>query len=788
MTTDTPTRPFRAIGTPGRRAGQALIDLGLGVRLALRSGRTGGLRLALTAVGVGLCVAVLLLGASLDRAQDRRQERTDALNPMTLTQQGAPPGAELFMALPYDQTFQGRLISGTELSPRGPAATPPPGVPTFPAAGTVVLSPALRDLLASPAGESLRPRFTEPVTGVIGDAGLTSPSDLRFYRGIEAPAGTFDGTDTYSDVVASGWGGMSRLQTETAAGELIRTAVVVGAAVVLLPLLIFVSLMSRLGAATRDRRTAALRMIGATGGQLRRVLAAETFVGALGGVLVGIVGFLTVRHAPWLRIGGDGFFPADIAPSPWLATAVVIGVPAVATSSAVLGSRFVTVERRSGRVATGGRVLLLLVVAGLIGIHVITPGLKLFGSAAMGVTATTVLLTLLLIPALLAPLLSQVARLVPRRSLTWTLAGRRIQGDVGTAARAVAGMCVVVAAGTTMLALLSITGTTSTNGYHPEQKPTQYRIQLSAVGHAEVNDMVERVQTVPGVDTVVGGSYVWMTARPSDGGFEVLIADCGDLTALGVPRCQEGDVFRVPQFGATRDGRPGDVLTPSRGDGGPEASWTVPPDVEDLAAPVGMTMFAPFLIATPSALGDDLDNFVATSFSSFEVDTDRPDALDDLRNAVGGFGARAAVTSPTEWAADSGRVQLSSTLQTGLILGGGLTLAVALAGLLVVAIEQLVGRRRALTLTVAAGVPRSVLARSVLVGALITGTTGALLGTAVGLLLAWYISAILFTTISLNALIVAAIAGVAVAATVLVTAATLPALSALTRLESLRTE
>lgn len=790
MTTDTPTRPLPATGTATRRGRQALIDLGLGVRLALRSGRTGGLRLTLTAIGVGLCVAVLLLGASLDRAQEHRQARTEAVTPIGQFQGEPAAGARFFVAMTTDQTYRGRLVSGVDLAALDADPPLPPGIDAFPAPGTVIVSPALRDLLASPEGEQLRPRFTDPVVGVIGDDGLLSPSDLRFYRGTEPPAVVdTDLTDGRTDGYSWGWGAVPLASGDLMAGTLIRTAIVTGAAVVLVPLLIFVSLMSRLGAATRDRRTTALRIIGGTGGQLRRILAGETLVGAISGVCVGVLMFLVARRAPWLRIGGGGFFPTDISPSPWLAAAVMLGVPAIATASVMGGSHFVTIERRVGRVATPGRVLLVVLVAGLIGAQVATGGLNRFGPAALGVTAVTVLLTLVLIPVLLVPLLSWVSGLVPQRSLIWVLAGRRLGSDVGTSARAVAGISVVVAAGMTMLMMLSITGTTSTNGYHADRDPNRYQIQVDAVPAADVTTVLEKVHAVDGVVAVTGGSYVWLTGRDSPEGSEVFVAGCDQIERFtGVVGCRDDQVYRIAGFGFGEIMGPGTVLHPSSQRATADNSFTLPQDVRDIEPTSAMDTYAPYLMVTPSALGSHIDAVLADSFGHFVVDTDRPDALDDLRNAVGSLGGRATVTSSTEWAADGGRVQLTSTLQTGLILGGGLTLAVALAGLLVVAIEQLVGRRRALTLTVAAGVPRSVLARSVLVGALITGTTGALLGTGVGLLLAWYVSSILDTVMSLDVLTVLAIAGAAVLATVLVTAATLPALSTLTRLESLRTE
>lgn len=786
MTTGTPLRATRA-DTAAGPARQLLVDLGIGVRLALRSGPVGGARLGLTAVGVGLCVAVLLLGASLDRAQDSRQARAEALYPTTVAQAAAPAGAQLFLALPSEQTYRGLLVSGVDLTARGPGATPPPGVAVFPEPGTLVVSPALRDLLAAPEGELLRPRFSEPVVGTIGDGGLTSSTDLRFYRGIQPIADGFDRTPSDADEVAWAWGGLPVMGSDPELGDLLRLAVVTGAAVVLVPLLVFVSLMARLGAATRDRRTAALRMIGATGAQRRRILAGETLVGALGGLVVGWLGFLLVRSAAWLRVGGDGFFADDITPHPWLAVAVVAGVPAIAVGSVLIGSQRVTVDRRRVRVASlWARLVLAGAVMTLVALQVWASP-NLFRGAASSVVAATVLLTLSLVPVLMAPLLSLVTRLVPARNLEWQLAARRVGADLGTSARAVAGVSVVVAAGVAMLALMSVTAPTVTNSHHADQDPHRYRLQVDRATSSELAEVLGRVRAVPGVGATVGGSYVWMTSG-SDAGFEVLIADCTQLAALGVGGCQDGDVFRIPQFGSPAVGQPGDVLHPSYETVTAATSWTIPATVEDLPAPVGMTIFAPYLIATPTALAADLDPILARSFAFFTVDTDRSDAVDDLRNAVGGFGSRATVTSSTEWAADSGRVQLTSTLQTGLVLGGGLTLAVALAGLVVVAIEQLVSRRRALTLTVVAGVPRAAVARSVMAGAVITGVSGTLLGTAVGLVLVSYVSSILFITPAVGVLPVLLIAATAVLAVLLVTAATLPALGRLTRLESLRTE
>lgn len=128
------------------------------------------------------------------------------------------------------------------------------------------------------------------------------------------------------------------------------------------------------------------------------------------------------------------------------------------------------------------------------------------------------------------------------------------------------------------------------------------------------------------------------------------------------------------------------------------------------------------------------------------------------------------------------------TITTGLYLGSGLTLLVAALGLLVTAIEQLTERRRALTLTVATGVPRAVLARSLMIGAALPVLVGTVLSVAAGLALAWFLGTLLDEPFDPDVGLILLFSGAAILVILLVTSATLPALRRLTRPESLRTE
>ncbi|BCB77419.1 hypothetical protein ACFQ1L_20735 [Phytohabitans flavus] len=58
-----------------------IADLLMGARLAFAGGRDGWTRAVLTALGVGIGVAMLLLAAAVPGALDARQARGDARDP-----------------------------------------------------------------------------------------------------------------------------------------------------------------------------------------------------------------------------------------------------------------------------------------------------------------------------------------------------------------------------------------------------------------------------------------------------------------------------------------------------------------------------------------------------------------------------------------------------------------------------------------------------------------------------------------------------------------------------------
>ncbi|GGM20653.1 FtsX-like permease family protein [Micromonospora yangpuensis] len=173
------------------------------------------------------------------------------------------------------------------------------------------------------------------------------------------------------------------------------------------PVLALAGQCARLGAPARDRRLAALRLAGATPGQVTLVAALETGVASLLGALVALGAYLAGREVfdrPDQR--GQLALPTDVLPHPGVLAAVVLGLPLVATVATVLLLRAVVtgplgVTRRATRSGAPRPWAGLLIGVGLLAFASIRPVLEVY--ARTGVEAPTWLVpTLLMTGGLLA--------------------------------------------------------------------------------------------------------------------------------------------------------------------------------------------------------------------------------------------------------------------------------------------------------------------------------------------------------------------------------------------------
>ena len=71
----------------------------------------------------------------------------------------------------------------------------------------------------------------------------------------------------------------------------------VGVVVLLMPVAAFVGAAARIGGEARDRRLAAVRLVGADRAMARRIAAGEVLAGAVAGVALGGLGFVVLPPA-----------------------------------------------------------------------------------------------------------------------------------------------------------------------------------------------------------------------------------------------------------------------------------------------------------------------------------------------------------------------------------------------------------------------------------------------------------------------------------------------------------
>jgi hypothetical protein len=301
----------------------------LGLRLAVAGGRGSLVRLAVTAVGVGFGVTLLLLALTVQSAVRGRADRSGWQSATSETVATAPDGALFLSVTDY---HRGTAMTRAYVAALGPRPPVPPGLERLPGPGEVAASPAMRRLLESTPDDQLDDRHPGRVTATIGDAGLAHPDELVALVG-RTPDQLRDVTSPSLQVV-QGFG-------SPPSGEDfylgVRLLIVVGAVLLLAPLVIFVVMATRVAAAQREQRLAAIRLAGATRLQAAVVAASETLLAAAAGAGLAGAGYAVGRHvlAATVTYQGAHFFVDDVVVAPGLLVLVLLGVPVLATVTTV---------------------------------------------------------------------------------------------------------------------------------------------------------------------------------------------------------------------------------------------------------------------------------------------------------------------------------------------------------------------------------------------------------------------------------------------------------------------
>ena len=119
-----------------------------------------------------------------------------------------------------------------------------------------------------------------------------------------------------------------------------RFAFAFGTVALILPLAVLVGTATRLSAARREARYAAMRLVGSTPRQIGVIAAVEAFLGAALGSLLGVAGFAAARsQVAKISVTGTPFFPDTVSPTVYGYLAVLVGVPLVSVLAAVWALR-----------------------------------------------------------------------------------------------------------------------------------------------------------------------------------------------------------------------------------------------------------------------------------------------------------------------------------------------------------------------------------------------------------------------------------------------------------------
>ena len=450
--------------------------IGLGLRLVLSGGREAITRLLVVAVAVGLGVGLLLTVVAATNAVTTWNNRHGWYWTGTAS---VPPGPATAGTVPLwwhpgGDTFDGEQISRFDVAATGTSSPVPPGIPRDPGPGQYYASPALAALLRSTPADELAGRYPGRLAGTIGDAALPSPDSLVIIIG-HTPAQLADtpGSVQVTSIATAVPGNFADQGEPQGAGlhparpggeqDAIDFILSVVALAILAPVLIFIATATRLSAARREQRFAAMRLVGATRRQVSLLAATESTAAAVLGVAAGFGIFFLLR-APVAGIPflGEPFFPADMSLSPPDILAVAIGVPVAAAVAARLALRRVHISplgvarRATPRPPRAWRVLPLLAGLAELGFFTVHGLPASIGGQVLVFMPGFLLIIVGLVIA--GPWLTMAAaRVMARRTSRpgALIAARRLADDPRAAFRAVSGL--VLALFITTVAVVAIT-------------------------------------------------------------------------------------------------------------------------------------------------------------------------------------------------------------------------------------------------------------------------------------------------------------------------------------------
>ncbi|MFD0556153.1 FtsX-like permease family protein [Stackebrandtia endophytica] len=402
-------------------------------------GKRGLLGSALTFAAVAVTTALIMFAIAGNFAFDERGQRSSWRDPVE-----AVETATAIQATKVDAVADSSIVT-VYLAATGDGAPPiPPGMSAFPKPGEVWVSEPLRQLIEELPADQLSDRYGT-ISGVLGEEAAIHSAELVAVIGVapDSPALTGSPMNGYSAT------GISDFEGQGASQKYLQYQVYMLIATVLMvvPLLVFGGAAARLTVARRDQRLAALRLIGATPGQVVRLTVAEAMLTAAAGAVVGVAGYAAALPlVRYIEIDGATWYPSDLWPAWWAVAATVAAIPLLVGLSAVVGLRRVVISplgvaRR--HTPPGLRAVRLGVLAALIVAFLVMSqrfiGMGAFGLALLVSMLGATLWAINLVGPWVVGLLGKIVAGLSRRGST-LLAGRRLSDDPRSVWRTISGI------------------------------------------------------------------------------------------------------------------------------------------------------------------------------------------------------------------------------------------------------------------------------------------------------------------------------------------------------------
>jgi hypothetical protein len=679
----------------------------LGFHLTLRSGREGLVRLLITTVAVGIGVGLLLSVLAMFHAY-----RTTIDRPCwECTDKASASGSLLWN---YSQDYYGgATIERLDVATLAPGAPTMPGLAHMPPAGQFFASPALAKLLAEAPGDRLGARFPGTLSGTVGAAALDSPDELVIVVG--RPAADLQAlpqTIRVASVDADPRG--------LGTSPFYQFGFALGTVALLVPMMVLIGNATRIAAARREERYAAMRLVGATRRQIGLFASMESIVGAVAGAVLGI-GFYAVLQPGLARIPllGFRFFPPSITPTGWGIAAALVVVPVAAAAAGLVALRRVGISplgvsrRVTPPAPRAWRIAPLIAALGVFAVPLTADPEKQRNSPGLAVGSLILVMLGLLVAGPWLAMMS--ARLLARWSGSGSglLAARRLADNPRAAFRAVSGLVLAVMVGTALAAIVpaavasekaggsgSLSGVLRVgfvNGDRHTKGP------VLGLAPADAEPLLAAVAAVPGADPIP----LYHPAGAGDGPATVVrCADLARLPALGT--CPAGAATVLLDTGA--------IYT------------------DNISA---LDRLLP--LPTSPARVDDPSRLL---LSDLLVRTDGPGTLERVRTALSRY---SGVIDPFESPMTFGevghvRAELYDDIQRVVTLLAALTMLIAGSSLAVAVAGGLVERKRPFTLLRVSGTATGVLYRAVVLETVLPLLAATMVAVGAGLLLAYPIA------------------------------------------------